>query len=296
MNNYEFYKDIIEKHLMDYVPSVSPNVCTLYEAMQYSVRSGGKRIRPVLLLASCDFAGGDIYEALPFACAIEYIHTYSLIHDDLPAMDNDDLRRGNPTNHKVFGEAMAILAGDGLLNTAHELLIRNLTYHFDNPEKLKNHIRAALYISKSAGINGMIAGQVADIEGENSDCSKEMLDFIDSNKTGALLSAPIIAGMYIAGASAEMMTDFLRYSELIGRAFQIADDILDATGDEAVVGKKTGKDADLGKCNYVAVLGLEEARKELHRLTIEAQELMTKYGDKAGFFVDLAAKLEGRNS
>ncbi len=296
MNNYDFYKDLVEKHLMDYIPTVSPKSRTLFEAMRYSVLSGGKRIRPVLLLATCDFAGGDVYEALPYACALEYIHTYSLIHDDLPAMDNDDLRRGNPTNHKVFGEAMAILAGDGLLNTAHEVLLRNLTYYFDNTTKLKNHVKAALYISKSAGINGMIAGQVADIEGETNGCSKEMLDFIDSNKTGALLSAPIVAGMYLAGAPEKTLDDFLHYSEMIGRAFQISDDILDVIGDESVVGKKVGKDADLGKCNYVAVLGMEQAKAELHELTVQAVQLMEKYGENAQFFIDLAQKLEGRNS
>lgn len=296
MNSYDYYKDLVEKHLMDYVPKVAPNARTLYDAMRYSLLSGGKRIRPVLLLATCDFAGGDVYEALPYACAIEYIHTYSLIHDDLPAMDDDDLRRGNPTNHKVYGEAMAILAGDGLLNTAHELLLRNLTYYFDNTQKLKNHVKAALYISKSAGINGMIAGQVADIEGETMDCSKDMLDFIDSNKTGALLSAPIVAGMYLSGAPEKMLDDFLHYSEMIGRAFQISDDILDVTGDEAVVGKKLGKDVDLGKCNYVAVMGLEPARQELHELTEQAVQLMGKYGENAQFFIDLAQKLERRKA
>ncbi|MBF1332130.1 MAG: polyprenyl synthetase family protein, partial [Mogibacterium diversum] len=164
MYDYNEYKALIEEHLLDYIPKIDIKAQTLFESMKYSVTSGGKRLRPVLLLAACDFAGGNIYEALPFACAIEYIHTYSLIHDDLPAMDNDDLRRGNPTNHKVFGEDIAILGGDALLNTAMELMFRDFTYQFDNLEKLRRHCRAGLIIAKAAGVNGMIAGQVVDVE------------------------------------------------------------------------------------------------------------------------------------
>lgn len=294
MNNYEYYRNLLEEHLLDYIPKEPAEVQTLFDAMSYSLTSGGKRIRPVLLLASCDFAGGDVQKALPFACAIEYIHTYSLIHDDLPAMDNDDLRRGNPTNHKVYGEAMAILAGDGLLNTAHEVMLREITQG-TSPEEMKRKSSAAWTISHNAGICGMVAGQVADIEGETKECTEEMLRFIDANKTGALLTAPIVAGLRLAGAPEETIADFTRYAECIGRAFQISDDILDAVGDEKIVGKKTGKDADLGKCNYVAVLGLEAARDELHHLTEMAVEIAEKY-EKGGFFRDLARKLERRNS
>jgi len=296
LNNFDFYKDVVEKHLMDYIPTVNSNARSLYESMKYSLLSGGKRLRPVLLLASCDFAGGDIYEALPYACAIEYVHTYSLIHDDLPAMDNDDLRRGQPTNHKVFGDAIAILAGDGLLNTAHEVMLRDLTYFFDQPKKLKRHIRAALMISKNAGVDGMIAGQIGDIENQYKECSAELLSFIDSNKTGALLSASIAAGLSIGDASKEMVNDFRQYSECIGRAFQISDDILDVVGDEATVGKKTGKDQELGKCNYVSVLGMEKAQAELQSLTDSALKAIEKYGDKGAFFKELALKLERRNA
>lgn len=296
MNNYDYYKNMIEENLADKLPSVAPQVQVLWDSMNYSVKSGGKRLRPVLLLACADFAGGNPEEALPFACAIEYIHTYSLIHDDLPAMDDDDLRRGNPTNHKVYGEAMAILAGDGLLNTAYEIMLQDAAGLKEDSEKLHRHVMAVLEVSRNAGIHGMIAGQVADMENEGKECSEEMLNFIDSNKTGALLKAPILAGLYIGNAPEAVRTDFEQYAELVGRAFQISDDILDVIGDEKVMGKKLGKDADHGKCNYATVLGLEAAKDELHSLTEKAVALMEKYGDSAEFFIELAHKLERRKS
>lgn len=294
--SYNEYKEIIDTHLLDFIPNIDNKSISLYEAMKYSLTAGGKRLRPVLLLAACEFAGGDIKEAIPYACAIEYIHTYSLIHDDLPAMDDDDLRRGNPTNHKVYGEAMAILAGDGLLNTAHEIMLQDAAALKGDSEKLHRHVMAALEVSRNAGIHGMIAGQVADMENEGKECDEEMLNFIDSNKTGALLKAPILAGLYIGNASEAVRADFEQYAELVGRAFQISDDILDVIGDEKMMGKKLGKDADHGKCNYATVLGLEAAKDELHSLTEKAVALMEKYGDSAEFFIELAHKLERRKS
>ena len=296
MNNYAYYKEFFEEHLLDYMPSVDSKARTLYESMRYSVLSGGKRLRPVLLLAACDFAGEDINEALPYACAIEYIHTYSLIHDDLPAMDDDDTRRGNPTNHVVYGEDIAILAGDGLLNTAFEIMIRDMTYFFDNQEKLRRHINAALVIAKGAGIKGMVAGQLCDVENQYKKCSKELVEYIDAHKTGALLAAPILAGLFIGGAKKEVVDDFRTYAECIGKAFQISDDILDVKGNEEEVGKKTGKDKDQGKCNYVFLNGLENAEDELHKLTEKAVEVLKNYGDDVEFFSDLAYKLEKRRA
>ena len=297
MYNYEEYKSIIEKHLLDYIPKIDIKARTLFDSMKYSVMSSGKRLRPVLLLAACDFAGGDIYEALPYACALEYIHTYSLIHDDLPAMDNDDLRRGNPTNHKIFGEDIAILGGDALLNTAMELMFRDFTYHFDNPEKLKRHCCAGLAIAKAAGVNGMIAGQVVDVENGMKDCSREFVDFIEENKTGALISAPIIAGLGIAGAEKELVDAFTVYARCIGKAFQISDDILDMTGSAEELGKTPGKDSQQEKANFAIVNGIEQARQELHRLTITAIESIERFetSDK-NFFTDLALKLEQRRA
>ena len=195
--HYEDYKKIIDEHLLDFIPNIDNKSISLYESMKYSLTAGGKRIRPVLLLAACDFAGGDIREALPYACAMEYIHTYSMIHDDLPAMDNDDLRRGLPTNHKVYGEALAILAGDGLLTSAFEAMNKDLMLYFDDAEKMAKRIRAINAIAKGAGCRGMVAGQVSDIEGESNEYSNEMLEYIHINKTGALIIAAIKAGLYL---------------------------------------------------------------------------------------------------
>ena len=161
--SYQDYKEIIDAHLLDFIPNIDNKSISLYESMKYSLTAGGKRLRPILLLAACEFAGGDINEAIPYACAVEYIHTYSLIHDDLPAMDNDDLRRGLPTNHKIYGDALAILAGDGLLTTAFEAINKDMMMYFDNPEKMRKRISASFEIAKGAGCKGMVAGQVSDI-------------------------------------------------------------------------------------------------------------------------------------
>lgn len=297
MYSYDEYKAIIEKHLLDYIPKIDTKAKILFDSMKYSVMGGGKRLRPVMLLAACDFAGGDIYEALPYACAIEYIHTYSLIHDDLPAMDDDDLRRGNPTNHKVFGEDIAILGGDALLNTAMELMFKDFTYHFDNPSKLKRHCYAGLAIAKAAGVNGMIAGQVVDVKNNNKDCSHEFVDFIEENKTGALISASIIAGLGIGGAEKEIVDAFTVYARCLGKAFQISDDILDMTGSAEDLGKTPGKDSQQEKANFAIVNGIEQARQELHRLTVTAIESIERFeaSDKK-FFTDLALKLEQRRA
>ncbi|MBQ6583004.1 MAG: polyprenyl synthetase family protein [Mogibacterium sp.] len=295
MKNYDFYKEYVEENLLRFLPAVAPEARTLYDAMAYSVSSGGKRIRPVLLLASCDWAGGDLEEALPYACALEFIHTYSLIHDDLPAMDNDDLRRGRPTCHKASGEDIAILAGDGLLNSAHQILLEEMSRYEGSYEGLLRHARAAAVLSRNAGVQGMIAGQVCDVQNENTDCTIDMLDYIEANKTGALLAAPVQAGLILGGASDDIIADWTIYARCIGRAFQIADDILDATGDADIVGKKTGKDHDLGKCSYVSVQGLDTAREMLHALTEQAVQILSGYGESASFFTELALRLERRN-
>ena len=250
MHSFDEYKEIINSHLTDLIPDTGEEAAELADAMRYSLEVGGKRLRPSLLLASCEFAGGNIDEALPYALALEYIHTYSLIHDDLPAMDNDDLRRGKPTNHKVYGEAMAILAGDGLLSTAAEIVTGSPLDHSDDPVKLKNHIRAAHEIISRAGASGMIAGQTADIKGEKLEPTAELIRFIELHKTADLITAPVRAGMMLAGADEDMLERFTVYARDIGVAFQILDDILDIEGDQALLGKTLGKDAEQGKCNY----------------------------------------------
>ena len=222
---FEDYRNLVDEHLLDFLPNVDNKSISLYESMKYSLTAGGKRLRPVLLLASCEFAGGDVYEAMPYACAVEYIHTYSLIHDDLPAMDNDDLRRGLPTNHKVYGEAIAILAGDGLLTSAFEAINKDMMLYFDEPEKMTRRIKAAYEISKGSGCRGMVAGQVSDIEGENVQYSGEMLEYIHLNKTGALIKSAVRAGLYLGSPTSQMLNDMERYAENLGLAYQIADDI-----------------------------------------------------------------------
>ena len=294
MLNFEEYKDLINSSLLSYIPSITEEADVLMESMEYSLRIGGKRIRPVLLLAACDFAGGNIHEALPYACALEFIHTYSLIHDDLPAMDNDDYRRGMPTNHKKFGEDIAILAGDGLLNSAAELMYSELI-KCNSEDSFKRHSAAGYEIMSRSGVRGMIAGQVADVINENSLGTSELVNYIERHKCGDLITAGVVAGLELAGATESMKDDFALYAMNLGIAFQILDDILDFEGDEKLLGKKVGKDADLEKCNYVCVHGIEAAKNELHRLTEEAKDIAAKYGDNADFFLSFAEMMENRN-
>ena len=294
--HYEDYKKIIDEHLLDFIPNIDNKSISLYESMKYSLTAGGKRIRPVLLLAACDFAGGDIREALPYACAMEYIHTYSMIHDDLPAMDNDDLRRGLPTNHKVYGEALAILAGDGLLTSAFEAINKDLMLYFDDAEKMAKRIRAINAIAKGAGCRGMVAGQVSDIEGESNEYSNEMLEYIHINKTGALIIAAIKAGLYLGNPSKDMLSNLDIYSENLGLAYQIADDILDEIGDPKELGKSIGSDKKQHKNTYTSLNGLDAAFARLKQLTDDALEAIAPYYDNAEFFRDLALQLKTRRN
>lgn len=296
MHSFEEYKDIINSNLTELIPDLPEHSAVLAEAMKYSLEVGGKRLRPALLLASCEFAGGSIDEALPYALAIEYIHTYSLIHDDLPCMDNDDLRRGKPTNHKVYGEAMAVLAGDALLSTAAEIVSKGPLVYLNDPRRMANHVKAGAEIMQRAGATGMIAGQTADIKGEGLEPTAEMVNYIEEHKTADLITAPVRAGLLLAGAPDYMLSVFTEYARKIGIAFQILDDILDVVGDQELVGKTLGKDAEQGKCSYVYLNGVDEARQELHRLTQEAKDLVTPYGEYSKFFVDLANSLEIRNN
>ena len=293
---YEDYKKMIDEHLQDFIPNIDNKSISLYEAMKYSLTAGGKRIRPVLLLAACDFAGGDVREALPYACAMEYIHTYSMIHDDLPAMDNDDQRRGQPTNHKVYGEALAILAGDGLLTSAFEAMNKDLMLYFDDAEKMAKRIRAINAIAKGAGCRGMVAGQVSDIEGENNEYSNEMLEYIHINKTGALIIAAIKAGLYLGNPSKDMLSNLDIYSENLGLAYQIADDILDEIGDPKELGKAIGSDKKQHKNTYTSINGLEAAFARLEQLTDDALEAIAPYYDNAEFFRNMALQLKTRKN
>ena len=241
---------------------------TLREAMFYSLEAGGKRLRPCLMLAVCEMLGGDIAKALPFACSLEMIHTYSLIHDDLPCMDDDDMRRGRPSNHKVFGEAMAVLAGDGLLSFAFENMLSAAQKSGE-----RGAISAALEIAKRAGAAGMVTGQAADIEYEGaSEQTEEMLHFIHMHKTADMLSAAVLAGALIAGTDDETLSALGLYSEKMGLLFQITDDILDMKGDPKLMGKTLGKDKEQGKLTYASLLGLEGAEHAARQAAAEALE------------------------
>ena len=291
---YRRHKYLVEEHLLDFLPDIDQKSILLYDSIRYSLKSEGKRIRPVLLLAACELAGGDPMAALPYACALEYIHNYSLIHDDLPAIDNDDLRRGWATNHTVFGEAMAILAGDGLLSAAFEAMNKDMLLYFDAPDALKQRVRAAYEISKGCGCRGMVAGQVTDIEAESKSVSPELLDYIHINKTAALIASGIIAGAYIGGADSDLIKRMEIYGENVGLAFQIVDDLLDVIGDEAEMGKHAGNDDAHSKATYPALHGIDASRRRLEELTDTAIGAMQPCEAKGEFFIEMARALAKR--
>ncbi len=304
---YARLKELVESNLYKYLPEKVEESKTLLEAMRYSLEAGGKRIRPMMLLAACKMAGGDENKAIPFACAIEFIHTYSLIHDDLPAMDDDDLRRGKPTNHVVFGEAAAILAGDALLNRAFEIMLQTIIIA-DEADRM-GMIKAAGCIASGAGYYGMVGGQVVDILGDGRDLDSadedrtvddiiddnfELLKFIHRSKTGALIRSAVLAGAYIGGADEALTNDLREYSDLFGQEFQIADDILDVVGNVNEMGKPVGSDKKNGKLTYPSHLGMDKTLEIYHEVHKSALEKLKKYGNKAEFFINLSDELYER--
>lgn len=274
----------VEILLNEYMPKEEGYQKTIFEAMNYSLSAGGKRLRPILTLEACKLVGGNEKDAIPFAAAIEMIHTYSLIHDDLPALDNDDLRRGRKTNHKVYGEAMAILAGDGLLNYAYEIMLKESIGKDDSDKYLK----AINEIAKASGIYGMIGGQVVDIESEGKSISMDKLDFIHMNKTAAIIIGCMRAGAIIGGASEIQLENITKYAKNIGLSFQIVDDILDVVGDEAKLGKKVGSDIDNEKSTYPSLIGLDKS-KEIAKNLIEEAKLSISNIDKDSEFLNSLA-------
>ncbi|MBC6003926.1 MAG: polyprenyl synthetase family protein [Paeniclostridium sordellii] len=274
----------VEILLNEYMPKEEGYQKTIFEAMNYSLSAGGKRLRPILTLEACKLVGGNEKDAIPFAAAIEMIHTYSLIHDDLPALDNDDLRRGRKTNHKVYGEAMAILAGDGLLNYAYEIMLKESIRKDDSNKYLK----AINEIAKASGIYGMIGGQVVDIESEGKSISMDKLDFIHMNKTAAIIIGCMRAGAIIGGASEIQLENITKYAKNIGLSFQIVDDILDVVGDEAKLGKKVGSDIDNEKSTYPSLIGLDKS-KEIAKNLIEEAKLSISNIDKDSEFLNSLA-------
>lgn len=256
----------------------------LRSAMRYSLLLPGKRIRPVLLLAAYRLLLEDWEAVLPFACALEMIHAYSLIHDDLPALDNDALRRGKPTNHRVFGENMAILAGDGLLNLAYETMLSS-PFAKEQPARA---LQAAREIALRAGVRGMIAGQTLDVKLEGRPATPESVRYIHQHKTADLLTAPVTAGLMLAGATDEQLEAGRAFGQGIGLAFQIVDDLLDLEGDAETLGKQTGMDAQRGKQTWPAAFGVERARLDARESVGRAVEALACFGDRAEFLRGLA--------
>ncbi|MGG1663949.1 polyprenyl synthetase family protein [Brevibacillus sp. NRS-1366] len=266
---------------------------SLYESMKYSLMAGGKRLRPMLVLAVLEALDKPIERGIPFAVALEMIHTYSLIHDDLPAMDDDDLRRGKPTNHKVYGEATAILAGDALLTRAFSHIAEAYQVHSDvSPATIVGLIAE---LGKRAGAKGMVGGQMADIEGETKQLNLEQLEFIHQHKTGDLLIAALRGGGYLAEASEAQMDALTRYGVCIGLAFQIQDDILNVEGDAAELGKAVGSDADRQKATYPSLLGLAESKARLVSLIEEAKKALVDAGIEHSALSPLADYVRNRN-
>jgi geranylgeranyl diphosphate synthase type II len=264
---------------------------SLREAMRYSLLAGGKRLRPILCLAACELAGGDSALAMPTAVALEMIHTMSLIHDDLPAMDNDDLRRGRPTNHKVFGEANAILAGDALLTRAFEMVALR------SPGVPAERLLAVVgELSLASGAPGLVGGQVVDLESEGQAVDLETLEYIHLHKTGALLRACVISGALVAGADSALLTALATYARGIGLAFQIIDDILDVTASSEVLGKTAGKDLTADKTTYPKLLGLEESRSRAEVLVAEAKAALDPWPvNRTAPLLGLADFITGRD-
>ncbi|WP_124972658.1 geranylgeranyl diphosphate synthase CrtE [Aphanothece sacrum] len=268
-------KHLVDEALDSSLPIIRPE--TIYEAMRYSLLAGGKRLRPILCLSTCDLMGGTLEMAMPTACALEMIHTMSLIHDDLPAMDNDDYRRGKLTNHKVYGEDIAILAGDALLSYAFEYVAtqtRNVA--------LENLVDVIARLGRTVGASGLVGGQVLDLESEGKEgITVDTLKFIHIHKTGALLETSVVSGAILAGATLEDIQRLSRYAQNIGLAFQIVDDILDITSTQEELGKTAGKDLRDKKATYPSLWGLEESKKQAQQLVNEAITQLIPYGDKA---------------
>lgn len=278
-------KEIVNEALDRYLPPETEYPQTIHKAMRYSVFAGGKRLRPILVIAAAEVVRGGLEQVLPAACAMELIHTYSLIHDDLPAMDNDDYRRGKPTSHKIFGEDMAILAGDGLLTYAFQLLAQN-----GRVKRVKNEaiLSVITELAKAIGTSGLIGGQVVDIQSEGKDIDLAGLKYIHTHKTGALISICLKVGATLIGGKEDEIEVLFQYGKSIGLAFQIVDDILDIIGDEKQLGKPVGSDLCQKKATYPALFGIEKSRHDAGELIKRAKERLEIFGKKGDYLRELA--------
>ncbi len=288
--NETMLREAVERALEAALPAPGPDspAACVAEAMRYSLLAGGKRVRPMLTLAFCALCGEDWHSALPFACGVEMVHTYSLIHDDLPCMDDDSLRRGRPTCHKVYGEAMALLAGDGLLTQAFEAVLA-----FPDPAKAA---AAAKCLASLAGYQGMVGGQCIDLSASRQKASLDLLKEMDQGKTVALIDAACRMGCIAAGAGEAQLAAASRYAQGIGMAFQIRDDILDVLGDAETLGKNTGMDAARDKRNYVSLLGVETAQDLVESYTGQAVEALGVFPQDQSFLTELALALARREN
>ena len=285
---------LVDAALEQYLPGENERPESLHKAMRYSIFAGGKRVRPVLMLAACEAVGGALEKAMPAACAMEMIHTYSLIHDDLPAMDDDDFRRGRPTNHKVFGEAIAILAGDGLLTEAFKLMANPAFAAGVDPAA---RLAVISEIATCAGSYGMVGGQVVDMESEGKPgMDLPTVQYIHTHKTGALIKASVVAGALLGGADDRQLAAIRRYGEAAGLAFQIADDILDIEGTTEEIGKDAGSDEARGKATYPAVMGLAAAKQEAQAMMDEAMNALSIFGSEADPLREIAKYIVERKN
>ena len=278
-------KTLVDKALQKFMPNPSGLASDVIKAMNYSLFAGGKRIRPILCIAGAEAVGGSADSVVPVACAIELIHTYSLIHDDLPVMDNDDFRRGKPTNHTVFGEAVALLAGDGLLTLAFNLMAG---YGAEKEVEKKALLRVIDLIASAAGYRGMVGGQVVDIIYEGKEPDATVVEYIHRHKTAALISVSVTAGTILAGGNEDEEKAMNSYGQQIGLAFQIADDILNIEGDRKAMGKGTGSDKEKGKITYPSVFGTAESKTIQKELIENAIESLKKFDTRAEPLRDLA--------
>ena len=290
--NLKKYQEIVEIELKKYVRKEICPEKTLNESMEYSLISGGKRLRPILILATYKLFNDNYKICMPYAVAIEMVHNFSLIHDDLPAIDDDDFRHGKLTNHKKYNECTAILAGDGLLNNAYIVISEDLI-NTENNEELG--LKLKVFNEFSIAIDRMIAGEYVDTEFEGKPISSEYLEYMHKNKTAELLKFCVRAGAILGNASVEELEDLTNYAEKIGLAFQIKDDILSEEGNELITGKPVGNDREKNKCTYVTKFGLEESKQILDNITKEATKIVEKYGEKGEFLKQLALYIKNRN-
>ena len=287
------YQVMIETALKGYLPSGEFTEQTLIDSMEYSLMCGGKRIRPLLTLLFCELCGEDAKKALPFACAVEMIHTYSLIHDDMPCMDDDDYRRGKPSNHKVYGEDIATLSGDALQSLAFEIMTSDDVANSISP---KNALKAANALAKHCGVLGMVGGQVIDIQHEGKKADISILQEMDEKKTAALIKASCEMGCIVAGADEEKINAATQYAHSIGIAFQIVDDILDVTSTSEQLGKPVGSDSENEKSTYVSLLGIDKCRELVKELTDSAINSLSVFDNDTQALKDLALSLANRNN